>query len=592
MIVNHILNFFYIINDKLSKLKINYYYIIYGLIIFFGIIYLNILYKQSALYKKYNKQNEIEGFENSKLTPRERKIKELNEFNNNLIKNIEHFENNNEEQLIQQNNSKKQNKSNISNTSNKSNISNTSNKSNNLSKFDSYTILNKDLKSIILTAKKRDLDITNNEELTNIVDNIMINMSRYFDNLIPKLLGNITDIYNKLDKSNYYQIEQNLENKLNNLSSGENDYLTTIKFNKEYMNLSTLQSQITPNNDQLNKLLENIDIELNKEVKERLFLEIEKLRVKQDFKLQDLRAQLHTLKTNQLTEETLYESNPNNSNQPESNDIKIQKLTNTITVESYKYSSILMSLQLLASNLVTQKRLLNLKDEFNKILNNSLIQPMSNSKIDKLNQLAQQYEQNDLTEFDLSDNYSKAYNDYLRDLEKNMEPVIKPLHILDKAEKTIIDLVSRTNDYNYFKQGKTSPSSKSSKQTTNLSYSENFNLDNIIPNNTSNNKSNNTSNNQMNNSIEGFQNMRNNLPNESSNYLPNESSKYNNTTNVILDGYVKYVFDMVKNFISSNINPELTNYISQIFENNDTMMNYGVIIIILSIIFYFIDISS
>ena len=277
-------------------------------------------------------------------------------------------------------------------------------------------------------------------------------------------------------------------------------------------------------------------------------------------------------------------------------------------------------------------------NKLNKVLDNSFILPIYEKNFDRINQLVKSDFNNDYTK--LEKKYGKAYTDFLNQKKKE-ELTINPLEIIGNIESGAVNFLSNINkkdnsitnsnnnninninnnnkidlieqynsefsDYNNeINNSKTNPIPLTNEKLINEThlnknniYKNESNLGNYLINNTTQNKL-----------LEGFENDKdtNTEDNKNKSIKKNTSIKNINTkitknTNIIEKIISGDFLNYIMEFTSDKLNLFYTNY-NKNFNNDDNdgnttnfnldnnLIPAGFLLFILSMLFYFIDVTS
>lgn len=265
-------------------------------------------------------------------------------------------------------------------------------------------------------------------------------------------------------------------------------------------------------------------------------------------------------------------------------------------------------------------------NKLNKVLDNSFILPIYEKNFDRINQLIKSDFNNDYTK--LEKKYGKAYTDFLNQKKKE-ELTINPLEIIGNIESGAVNFLSNINkkdnssnnsstnnninnnkkidlieqynsefsDYNNeINNSKTNPIPLTNEKLINEThlnknniYKNESNLGNYLINNTTQNKL-----------LEGFENDKN-KEDDKKNSIKNKTTIKNTNIieNIISGDFLNYIME----FTSEKLNLFYTNY-NKNFNSDDNDSNTtnfnldnnlipaGFLLFILSMLFYFIDVTS
>ncbi len=481
-------------------------------------------------------------------------------------------------------------------------------------------------KKLLSTLKNVGVFLINDkiESLTNKINNYLkknINNINYNNYYVKE-----DDILCFLDDDCKINDTQKLSLELNELIKNINGDLLdlNIKYNENY-------------------LKNEINASIRKEVYTRLYKKLEMLGLKEFKKMCSLSKKIKDLQ--HLINSDSYEKISN-----ENKDLYDSKYS--YLDSQSRYQIYLITLSKLTEN---EKDIQLLKKQRDFIKSN-LIQPRNENEISQLNQLSNQLNnpynvQSKDGEIDLTKQYSEAYKKYQDEVkEKNLG--LNPINILSDIESKTIDFLSNINDKLFKSKEEFNNLETDLDYNTHANYSNNYNENNkirdeyyykqpnhvgkyLIPSNknkitghksqmsyksinndkTNNNidnetnssnygnyindidNSDNSNNSNSNNSIEeGFQNYdaRNTNIENFSNY-----EKFKNKKNVKkgkktdnleegIEDYIKYAYDKIKSFLPK----EKVKMIENIIFDEKNMVPLGSLLIIISVILFFISITS
>ena len=475
-------------------------------------------------------------------------------------------------------------------------------------------------KKLLSTLKNVGVFLINDkiESLTNKINNYLkknINNINYNNYYVKE-----DDILCFLDDDCKINDTQKLSLELNELIKKINNDLLdlNIKYNENY-------------------LKNEINASIRKEVYTRLYKKIEILGLKEFKKMCSLSKKIKDLQ--HLINSDSYEKISN-----ENKDLYDSKYS--YLDSQSRYQIYLITLSKLTEN---EKDIQLLKKQRDFIKSN-LIQPRNENEISQLNQLSNQLNnpynvQSKDGEIDLTKQYSEAYKKYQDEVkEKNLG--LNPINILSDIESKTIDFLSNINEKLFKSKEEFNNVEPDLDYETNANYSNNHNENNkirdeyyykqpnhvgkyLIPGNKNkitghnsqmsyksinNDKTNDNIDNETNDKIdnetngsnygnyikdsnnsieEGFQNYnaRNTNIENFSNYEKFKNTKKSKKSDNLEEGiedYIKYAYDKIKSFLPK----EKVKMIENIIFDEKNMVPLGSLLIIVSVILFFISITS